>query len=119
MISAGKMRHYATVQHFVRTGTGARGQKTGAWLTLAADIPCSFIPIHQLRGGKLDEIAMQRVPVATHFVTIRWLEGIKAGECRLLFEGRYFNVGYVDEGDFKHHELALTCTEVAEDTLHG
>ena len=114
MIQAGKLRHYAAIEVFVQTGVGPRGQKTGNWQAIHSDIPMSIVPL----GGSLAEIKRQLVPKATHQIWLRWIDGIKAGETRVNYSGRFFNVGYVDEGDFKQHDLGLICTEVAEETVN-
>ena len=116
MIVAGKLRHYGTVEHFVETGSGKhlRGNKRGEWRSLHSDVPFQVTPL----SGRLAEIKRQLVPTASHTLRLRHLDQVKAG-MRVRLEERYFNIGYISEGDFKQHELEFVCTEVAGETTNG
>lgn len=111
MIRAGLLRHMGALEAFVATGTGPRGQPVGTWQTIHSNVPMQIIPL----GGRLAEIKRQLVPTASHQIWLRWIEDVIAG-MRVRYEGRYFAIGYVDDGDFKQHDLGLTCTEVSGET---
>jgi SPP1 family predicted phage head-tail adaptor len=109
MIRSGKYRHYANIEQAVVSGTGPRGQPVIVWTVFLANTPLAIVPL----SGRMLEITRQLVATATHRVELRYLPGIEAG-MRVNFEGRYLNIGFVDEMDFKRHDMALVCTEETE-----
>lgn len=104
---AGELRHYADIENLTQTLTGGRGNPLPPVANkLYSDVPMHIEPL----TGKQLEITRQLVATASHRVTLRYLPGITAG-MRLNYIGRYFNVEWVNEGDFKQHDMMLIVTE--------
>lgn len=105
-VRAGKLRHVGDIQHFVQTGVGDRGQPLGDWRLLTASVPLTVEPL----SGKAGEVARQLVAQATHTIKMRYHAGVQP-LMRVVVQGRYFNVGWVDEGDFRRYSLELLVIE--------
>lgn len=105
-IEAGSLRHYVTIEHKVEVAKGQRGDPKGIWTALYEDVPAL---IEALTGKQL-EITRQLVPTATHRVTLRYHAGVTA-QMRVAYRGKYLNVEYVAEGDYRLRYQELTCTE--------
>ncbi len=106
MIQAGKLRFFIDIEQPVVTGRGDRGQPVISWVVLYSGIP---VDIHQFFGREVEQ-ARALVATATHKLTLRWLTGLNE-TMRAVYQRRYFNFGYVDDGDFKRVVLYITCTE--------
>jgi SPP1 family predicted phage head-tail adaptor len=113
-IRAGKLRHYCSIEHFLVSGKGDRGQPTGGWGSILTGVPMDVQP---LRGQQV-EIAHQLVARASHWIYMRYPSGITPGitaGMRVNYTAngvtRYFAIGHVDEGDFRHHNMRLLVTE--------
>lgn len=100
-------RQYASVEEWVITSTGDRGQAVGTWQTLYSLIPMS---IDSLSGRTL-ELAKQLVASATHKIGLRYQSGIAPVSTRINFGGRIFAIGYVDTFDERNKYLSLIVTE--------
>ena len=106
-VSAGKLRHKITVQQKTQTSTGDRGQPVYGWTTLATP----YASLDSLGAiGKKAEIARQLVATATHEITLRYLAGLDE-RCRVQWNGRTFNIGYIWNHEERNIWLTLLCTE--------
>lgn len=105
-LRSGKLRHTVTIQSFVITGLGQRGQPQGAWQTLYTDVPAEVVPL----SGRQMEISRQTCATASHEITIRHHAGVLP-QMRVSFRGRLFHIEYITEGDMRLHYMVLTTTE--------
>ena len=101
----GKMRVYANIESYTAV-TGDRGQQTKTWSALYTAVPMA---IEALSGRQL-ELAQQQVATATHRITFRYLSGI-TDQMRVNYNGRLFNIGFVNEQEQRPLFLILTTTE--------
>lgn len=106
-VDAGKLRHLVTVQQKQITGTGDRGQPVYSWTTLATQ----YASIESIPPfGRKMELARQLVATATHEITMRYLAGMDE-KCRVQWNGRTFQVGYIWNHEERNAWVTLLCTE--------
>lgn len=106
-IDAGSLRHLVTLQQKTVSGTGDRGQPVYTWATLAT----CYARIDVLPPfGKKAEVARQLVASATHSIVMRFLAGMDA-TCRVQWNGRTFNIGYISDHDERGIWQTLLVTE--------
>lgn len=105
-IRSGRLRHTVTVERFVVSSTGSRGQPVGTWTALYTDVPAEVVPL----SGRQLEIARQMCATASHEITIRYHANVAAQQ-RVSFRGRYYHVESITEGDMRLHYMVLTTTE--------
>lgn len=104
MIPAGRLRHRARLQVDKGTTVDRRNQPIADWQTIAI-IPVS---IESLGGTDL-EVARTIYTEATHKITARYNQGITK-ETRLLFNGKQFEIGYIENVGEVNKLLVLLCT---------
>lgn len=103
-MEAGKLRHRVDVQSLTR-GQNGFGEATMAWSTVAVRW-ASVEPV----AGKEIMVGDQPQPQVTHRVCLRWMAGITS-DCRLIHQGRAFNISAVMDKDERRRELELLCIE--------
>lgn len=103
--SAGELRHVVTVQAQA-SGTGSRGQKTGAW---ESQTPQARAKIETLSGREAEN-ARQLYAQASLQVTIRYWPGLTPKH-RLLFGSRQLEIGHVDDLEQRNEWHVLLCSE--------
>ena len=113
-VRSGRLRHTVTIERFVQSGTGTRGQPTGDWTSLYTDVPAEVVPL----SGRQLEIARQMCATASHEITIRHHSSV-APQQRVSFRSRYFHVEAVTEGDMRLHFMTLICTEQKTGATNG
>lgn len=110
-VDAGSLRHLLTIQWKASSGTGDRGQPVYTWSTLATCYGSleSISPF-----GRKAEVARQLVASATHEIVVRYLAELDA-TCRVVWNGRTFNIGYV----WNHEERNVWQTLLVTEQLTG
>ena len=103
---ASDYRHSILITLRSTTGQGDRGHDEYATKTIGS----VMARIEPLSGRKLD-LARQQIATCTHEVTIRYLQGVTP-ECKVIFNGRVFNIGNVNNRLENSFEQTLLCTEV-------
>jgi SPP1 family predicted phage head-tail adaptor len=103
---ASQLKHLVTIVKDT-VEVGERGQEKIVGTT---QVCRTYASIEQLSQRRL-ELARQLVSSATHEITIRYISGVKFG-CRVLFDGRTFNIGNVNNLKEVNLLMVLTCTEV-------
>ena len=106
MTIASDYRHRITITLDTTTGQGDRGQDEYATNTIGS----VMARIEPLSGRKLD-LARQQIATATHEITIRYLQGVTP-ECRVIFNGRVFNIGNVNNRLENNFEQCLIVSEI-------
>lgn len=109
---AGRLRHKVTIERLVagspqQFGTG---EPDDAWTAYLSDI---WATVEPLSGRELFAAQEHLAEVSTR-VRLRYRDGITA-QMRVVFEGRYYNVGAVIDRELRHRELELLCTEGANE----
>ena len=107
-MQAGKLRHYVTVEEYNQTGTGTRGQQTGDWETLYANVPAEIV---NMTGRELEQ-ARQVWATATDKITIRYHASITTKH-RVSFDGQVFNIQSVNNDPQKRVTTLICGREAA------
>ena len=110
MRSAGAKRHIGRIQR-LSTDTDASGRPTGDPTTIAAGVPMS---IRSVSGTEV-ESANLLVPQATHVVGFTYLHSITLHpKHQIVFDGRTFEIGWIDDVDEVKREQSCLVKEVVE-----
>ena len=105
-MQAGKLRQRVTVQ-YPSQDRDSRGQRTGGWRELTT----SSAHIKQLNGSELER-ARQLVATATHRFTLRVRRSFElTTKHRFEFEGRFFNIGNIDNVEEMGRKWVCLVTE--------
>lgn len=92
--------------------TGQRDATSGAIIPPDPFGPPIWASIRALQGQEIDK-AQQIAQAVSHLITISYQLGIQ--ESMLVgFEGRMFQIKYVEDIDERHVQLLLFCDEVGQ-----
>lgn len=103
-VRAGSLRNLVTVQQRNDTQDTA-GEMIPNWGTFKT-VRCAVIP---LQGREL-ETAQQIMAEVSHRIDARWTAGITP-DMRILWNGRYFDIGAVMNVNELSREMQIFCTE--------
>lgn len=107
-VRAGALNRRVTVQQRA-TGHDAYGQESETWNTLFT----TWASIETLDGREL--LAAQAIATeSTHRLTFRYratLAVIDGTKCRVMYQGRIFNIKSLDDVDTRHEYFEALCTE--------
>lgn len=102
-IRAGDLRRRISIQN--RSTVKTSGQEQQTW----TEVLSCWAEISPLTGREL--IAAQaQVSEVTHEVTIRYRAGITP-RMRIVYQGRVFNILFVNDLDTQHRKLVMQCSE--------
>lgn len=102
----GQMRERVTIQQEGAQTADGGGGYTAPWSAFASDIPAKVEP-----AAAAERIIGQKLaPVATHAVTIRYLEGVTAG-MRVAWGSRILNIRGVVNLEARERFQVLACEE--------
>lgn len=107
---AGQLRRRVVLQQRSPAQDATFGQQSLTWVTLAT----IYASIEPMAGAQLER-ARSIYNETSHEVTVRWqalFEDIRqVGTYRLVYAGRYFDVGASLNRDERNREVTLLCRE--------
>jgi SPP1 family predicted phage head-tail adaptor len=101
------MRHQVQVQRRA-TGSGTRGQGSDTWEDVGPQI---FANVKTLRGAEFDQANKKWEQAEKQVELYYGSPGLDKAENRLIFEGRIFEIGWIDDTDEIHTKLTLLVRE--------
>lgn len=104
-LSAGDLNRRVLIQRRNTTTDAVYGSRSTQWVDVAT-VWAQISPM----GGQEVLLAEAIKSKSTHQVTMRYRTNIDP-TCRIVYQGRYFDINSMNDVDTAHEYLQLMCTE--------